>query len=165
MIAGEVIVSLAFGLASAATIWFAALSSFDAKRKRSFAALLFMGWAFCNLAYFIGNWTWPILFDAIAGLAAISMWRTRRAVWLRHLYYTYLAQLSMHCVYQVALAVGIDMGYAYAAALNILFLCQLWIIGNTGMRKFLHGDGDRGLSFSRRYRDDGVFGEARQRHK
>lgn len=145
---GGILIALAFGLASAATVWFAALPSFDAKRRTFIASMVFAGWATCNLSHLGGQFQWWIAFDTVMGLTCIIMWRQRRMVWLRHLYYLYILQLALHCIYQTALAFGSNIGYAYVAALNILFLCQLYILGKDGVGRRNHVHSNRSLASS-----------------
>ena len=157
-------IALFFGLASAAAVGFAALSPFDAKRKTFVALLIFAGWSGCNFTYQGNSLQWWITFDGIMAMLCVFMWLSRRARWLRYLYYTYLAQLIAHCLDRTALATGLDMGYAYSAALNFLFLCQLYILSNTGIGKLLDGDRDRHAFAGRRTRGDSVFPKIWQRH-
>lgn len=98
------------------------------------ASALFVGW----VAYKLTNrpmWldAHPIL-DFVMGYIALDLYMLDRKRWkLGVLGCTLLMQVC-HVVYQVALVYGNKLGYAYAAALNVLFLCQLLLVSSMGLK-------------------------------
>lgn len=124
-----------YGIASAATIWFAALSLRERDAKTLAAIVLFAGWMTYNLSNeFSTDLFWPIM-DALFGAIFATMWIERPSTWKARVFACLMLQCVCHVAYHLALAFDVYIGYGYTAALNALFLCQLLIVSNDGMRR------------------------------
>lgn len=151
---------LLYGIASAATIGFAALSPLEHRSERMRMALaLAFGWAACNQFYFADTEFLNVLADAFVVYVAGALWLERPDRWKMLIAVVSFVAMGFHVVYQAALASGLNIRYCYHAALNALFVCQLLAVSDMGFKRGLHIiDGHiRGFSFLR------VHGMARAR--
>lgn len=123
-----------FGIASAATIGFAALSLRERDVKTLAGIVLFTGWMIANISGHQHNLFWPIM-DALFGAIFATMWIERPSAWRARVFACLMLQCVCHVAYHIALAFDVYIGYGYTAALNALFLCQLLIVSNDGMRR------------------------------
>lgn len=129
-------IELAFyGTASAATIGFAALSRSDRGARTAAATALFLLFLAANQTRDEDVRIWWIVLDGCMMVAVILSWVDCPRKWKAHLYGLYMAQMACHVVYYTALHMGGHIGYAYTAALNLLFLCQLWTVGGSGVKR------------------------------
>lgn len=119
------------GLASAATVMVAAFSLRERHAKTVAGVMLFIGWIAANITGYANNIFWPVM-DAILGALFLMAWIEQRSHWKLELFVLFVAQDACHSIYHIALAVGPNIGYGYVAALNALFLCQLWVVASDG---------------------------------
>lgn len=132
-----------YGIASVAALGLASISNNSERHGRTVMALgLFSGWC----AYKIMRLnhispSYPVI-DLTLCYLAFMLWIERPQRWVQYIYLTLLAQMACHVIYQLALYQDIKIGYAYRAALNALFVCQLWIVKGDG--------GQRGLDYLHR---------------
>jgi hypothetical protein len=130
---------LLYGLASAATIGFAALSPLEYRSERMHMALvLAFGWAACNQFYFADTEFLNVLADAFVVYVAGALWLERPDRWKILIAALSFAAMGFHVVYQAALASGLNIRYCYHAALNALFVCQLLAVSDMGFKRGLH---------------------------
>ena len=124
-----------YGVASAAAFGFAALSLSDRNSRSAIAAGLFALWVAAWVADQPGFRIWWIVLDGCMMVAVILSWVDCPRKWKAQLYGLYMAQMACHVCYYAALHMGGHIGYAYTAALNVLFLCQLWTVGGSGVKR------------------------------
>lgn len=123
-----------FGIASAATVTVAAFSLRERQAKTVAGAILLTGWAIANMTGYGHNIFWPVM-DALLGALFLMAWIERPSHWKIELFTLFVAQTVCHSGHHIALALGFDFGYGYVAALNALFLCQLWVIASDGAER------------------------------
>lgn len=143
-----------YGLASAAAILLAALSRYEQIEKTLAAMALFAMFAASNITI-EHRALWPIM-DALMGMAFILAWLDAPSPWKAHLFGAYMMQCLCHVAYHLALVIGWDIGYVYTAALNALFVLQLWIVASDGAKRGRDYMRDWGADFSSRIRRDGM---------
>ena len=124
-----------YGVASAAAFGFAALSLSDRGSRTAIAAGLFSLWVAAWITDQPGIRIWWIVLDGCMMVAVILSWVDCPRKWKAQLYGLYMAQMACHACYYAALHMGWYIGYAYTAALNLLFLCQLWTVGGSGVKR------------------------------
>lgn len=128
-------VAIAMGIGSAAAFGLAALSRRQRRAKTIAGCALFAGWALANATNSQeAELVWPIM-DAFLGCGFMLAWVDAPARWKIQLFGLFMMQTMCHVCYHVALALGANFGYGYTAALNALFLCQLWVVGSDGAQR------------------------------
>jgi hypothetical protein len=130
---------LLYGVASAATIGFAALSPLEHRSERiRMALVLGFGWAACNQFYFADTEFLNVLVDAFIIYVGGAMWLEHADRWKALIVVVSFIALAFHVIYQAALAGGLNIRYCYHAALNALFVCQLLAVSDMGFKRGLH---------------------------
>lgn len=124
-----------YGVASAAAFGLAALSLSDRGGRTAISAGIFALWVAAWLADQPGLRIWWIVLDGCMMVAVILSWVDCPRKWKAQLYGLYMAQMACHVCYYAALHMGGHIGYVYTAALNVLFLCQLWTVGGSGVKR------------------------------
>lgn len=99
------------------------------------AATILAGWAVGNATNADGqDAIWPIM-DAIISMSIALAWVENPTFWKAKIFILFIAQCVCHVAYHVALAFDARIGYCYTAALNALFLCQLWVVSSDGIER------------------------------
>lgn len=145
-----------YGSMSAAAVWLAALSASERDGRLLASLALFCVWAVANATnQIVSENIWPIM-DALMGMAFILAWLDAPSPWKANLFGAYMMQCLCHVAYHLALVIGWDIGYVYTAALNALFVLQLWIVASDGAKRGRDYMRNWSADFSSRIRRDGM---------
>lgn len=128
-------VAIAYGIASAAAFGFAALSTSERPCKMTVAATILAGWAVSNATNNADqDVIWPIM-DTLIAMSIALAWIDWPTAWKARLFVLFIMQSLCHVAYHTALVFGLGVGYGYTAALNALFVCQLWVVSSDGVKR------------------------------
>lgn len=127
-------VAIFYGVISAAALGFAALSLSERSARVISSGILGISCLLSNASAGTSELLWPVM-DSLLGAFFILWWLDAPNMWKIRLFALFMMQSACHVVYYAALAFGLDVGYCYTAALNALFVCQLYVVSSDGIRR------------------------------